>query len=49
MGTGLMRKIDRSCFFWTVRIVPGVGDSKVSACKLRTLPSGNCEDSYQAL
>ena len=37
MGTGLMRKIDGSCFSWTVRIVLAVGDSKMSACKLRTL------------
>ena len=38
MGTGLM--INRSCFSWMVRIVLGVGDSKVSACKLRTLEKG---------
>ena len=40
MGIGLMRKIDGSCFSWTVRIVLGVGDSKVSACELRMLQKG---------
>ena len=40
MGTGLMRKIDGICFSWTVRIVLRVGDSKVSACELRTPQKG---------
>ena len=40
MGMGLMRKIDRSCFSWMVRIVLRVGDSKASACELRTLQKG---------
>ena len=40
MGTGLMHKINGSCFSWMVRIVLGVGDSKVSACKLRMLQKG---------
>ena len=37
-----MRKIDGRCLSWNVRIVLKVGDSKASACKLRTLQE--CRD-----